>query len=419
MGRAASVARAAAAAWIAASLGGVARGQEPLPTPAPAGSTVAAGAGEEVPTPTPTPIPARALGVADRKRELEQLRKRLGDLRVRYAAARRRKADLEESVAAVRLHLEIQVAERRVVEIRYVEAEREAGRVTRERDAAAARVTRLRGDLGFRAAALYRMGRLGYIRALVAAESGDSLLRGLQVMTHLARRDARLLAEYEEALRALATREQEVEVRRDELKAVAAESRRKEADLAAARAEQERLLRRATHESETEEQAVASLEQKSERLAALLDLLETRGRALPPGAASIRRFRGVLDWPARGDVAVPFGRIANPKFPKTFLRSSGWTIDTPVGTSVHAVFAGDVVYAQWLKGYGNLVVLDHGDGVFTLYGRLGTGTVQRGDRIGVGDRVGSLGEPPEEEVPGLYFEIRDQRTSVDPREWLK
>ena len=124
---------------------------------------------------------------------------------------------------------------------------------------------------------------------------------------------------------------------------------------------------------------MAVLEDKTSRLAALLELLETRGRALPAGAASIRRYKGALDWPARGKVVVPFGRIANPRFPRTFLRSSGWTIDVPTGTPVKAVFAGDVVYAQWLKGYGNLVVLDHGDGVFTLYGHLMTGTVPAGD----------------------------------------
>ncbi|MEO6324837.1 MAG: peptidoglycan DD-metalloendopeptidase family protein, partial [Thermoanaerobaculia bacterium] len=137
------------------------------------------------------------------------------------------------------------------------------------------------------------------------------------------------------------------------------------------------------------------------------------------GSASIRKFQGVLDWPARGRVAVPFGRIANPKFPKTFLRSSGWTIDLAAAADVRAIFAGEVVFASWLKGYGNLVVLDHGEGVFTLYGRLAAGTIKRGERVSLGERIGRLGESPEDEVPGLYFEIRENRTSQDPRIWLR
>ena len=59
------------------------------------------------------------------------------------------------------------------------------------------------------------------------------------------------------------------------------------------------------------------------------------------------------------------------------------------------------------------------DGVFTLYGRLATGTIARGERVAIGDRVGTLGESPEDEVAGLYFEIRDARASVDPALWLR
>jgi len=122
----------------------------------------------------------------------------------------------------------------------------------------------------------------------------------------------------------------------------------------------------------------------------------------------------------KGKVALPFGRIANPNFPKTFLRSSGWTLEAPPGAAVHAIFAGDVAYAQWLKGYGNLVVLDHGEGVFTLYGHLAPLTLSRGQRVALGDALGALAEPsPEDEVPGLYFEIRDARASVDPATWLR
>jgi len=276
-----------------------------------------------------------------------------------------------------------------------------------------------RADLAARMAALYRLGRLGYLRPLAAADSAASFLDGLRLLTHLARRDAALLARHEEAATTLASREEELAARRKELGELAAESRKKEVALAAARTRQAALFAQVHETARAEERQVTALADKSERLAALLDLLEGRGRALAPGAASIRKYRGALDWPLKGPVVVPFGRIANPKFPKTFLRSSGWTLEASPGTPVHAVFSGDVVYAQWLKGYGNLVVVDHGDGVFTLYGRLATGTVGRGEHLALGDAVGLLGESPEDEPAGLYFEIRDNRTSADPAAWLR
>jgi septal ring factor EnvC (AmiA/AmiB activator) len=268
-------------------------------------------------------------------------------------------------------------------------------------------------------AALYRLGRLGYLRPLAAADSAGSFLNGLRLLTHLARRDASLLARNEEAAATLSAREEELAVRKRELAELLTESRKKEVAFASARARKATLLAQVHETARVEEKQVSTLEDKSQRLAALLDLLEGRGRALAPGAASVRKYRGALDWPLKGKVAVPFGRIANPKFPKTFLRSSGWTLEAPTGAPVHAVFSGEVVYAQWLKGYGNLVVVDHGDGVFTLYGRLATGTILRGERVAIGDRVGLLGESPEDEPAGLYFEIRDNRTSADPATWLR
>ena len=360
-----------------------------------------------------------SLGVAERKAELAELRRRIAGLRARLDVSTRRAADLKAQMETAELDLQIQTAERRVLELKKADTEREAARASSELDTAQKEVGTLREDLEVRLAALYRMGRLGYLRPLAAADSGQSFLAGLRILTHLARRDAALLEHYETAVTTLGEREQDLSDRRKELAALAAESRKKETALLAARGRRAALLAQLEETSQAAKVQVSKLEDKSERLAALLELLEGKGRALAPGAASIRKYRGALDWPLKGKVAVPFGRIANPRFPKTFLRSSGWTLDAPPGTAVHAIFSGDVVYAQWLKGYGNLVVVDHGDGVFTLYGRLATGTIARGERAAIGDRVGVLGESPEDDVAGLYFEIRDARASVDPALWLR
>jgi septal ring factor EnvC (AmiA/AmiB activator) len=363
--------------------------------------------------------PAASLGVEERKKELAELRRRLGELKTRYEISRKREADLKGQFETADLDFQIQTGERRVLDLRKVESEREAARAASDRDAARRDADERREDLSTRMAALYRLGRLGLLRPLAAADSAGSFLNGLRLLTHLARRDAALLARHEEAAVTLASREEELAVKKHELADLAAESRRKEIALASARSRKATLLAQVHETARVEEKQVSTLEDKSERLAALLDLLEGRGRALAPGAASIRKYRGALDWPLKGKVAVPFGRIANPKFPKTFLRSSGWTLEALTGAPVFAVFSGEVVYAQWLKGYGNLVVVDHGDGVFTLYGRLSTGTIGRGERVAIGDRIGILGESPEDEPAGLYFEIRDNRTSADPATWLR
>ena len=192
--------------------------------------------------PPPVERPAASLGVAERKAELQELRRRISGLRARLDVSTRRAADLKAQMETAELDLQLQTAERRVLELRKADTEREAARATAERDAAQKEVGGLREGLGARLAALYRMGRLGYLRPLAAADSGQSFLSGLRILTHLARRDAALLEHYETAVTTLGEREEDLASRRKELAGLAAESRKKEAALLAARARRSTLL---------------------------------------------------------------------------------------------------------------------------------------------------------------------------------
>src|SRR6185503_13360542 len=115
---------------------------------------------------------------------------------------------------------------RRLLELQTSDAEKAAADATAVRDASVRDVASLRADLAMRMASLYRMGRLGYLRTLVVAESGRTFLRGLQVLTHLAKKDAALLTRYETSLATLETRERELAIKLRELRALATESRK-------------------------------------------------------------------------------------------------------------------------------------------------------------------------------------------------
>jgi septal ring factor EnvC (AmiA/AmiB activator) len=86
---------------------------------------------------------------------------------------------------------------------------------------------------------------------------------------------------------------------------------------------------------------------------------------------------------------------------------------------VRAVFAGKAVYAQWLAEYGNLIILDHGDGVFTLYAWLQAVSVRAGTYVPAGMGIGTAGTGPGRDEPGLYFEVRDRQKASDPVAWLR
>jgi septal ring factor EnvC (AmiA/AmiB activator) len=135
-------------------------------------------------------------------------------------------------------------------------------------------------------------------------------------------------------------------------------------------------------------------------------------------AGGIRPWKGVLDWPAKGAIVETFGRHRHPRF-DAWTVSNGIAVALPAATPVRAVYAGKAVYAQWLAEYGNLVILDHGDGVFTLYAWLQSVSVTPGTVLSAGTILGASGTGPGRSEPGVYFEIRDKQKASDPVAWLR
>jgi septal ring factor EnvC (AmiA/AmiB activator) len=137
-----------------------------------------------------------------------------------------------------------------------------------------------------------------------------------------------------------------------------------------------------------------------------------------PPAVGLGALRGQLPWPAEGRVVTGFGRQVHPRFgTETFRR--GVDIEADEGAPIRAVYAGTVLYRGQLKGYGNLIILDHGAGYYTLYAHASEILVEEGDRVRAGQAIGRVGETGSLEGPRLYFEVRYQGRPEDPEQWLR
>jgi murein DD-endopeptidase MepM/ murein hydrolase activator NlpD len=108
----------------------------------------------------------------------------------------------------------------------------------------------------------------------------------------------------------------------------------------------------------------------------------------------------------------------HPRFGTRTYRN-GVDIEAAEGTGVDAVLAGQVVYTGWFKGYGNLIILDHGDELFTLYAHVSEIHVKEGDSVRQGQRIGSVGDTGSLAGPRLYFEVRYRGKPQDPEQWLR
>ena len=127
-----------------------------------------------------------------------------------------------------------------------------------------------------------------------------------------------------------------------------------------------------------------------------------------------KSLRGRLPWPLEGKLLARFGGLKGGG-PLTW---NGWWIGAAEGRPVQAVADGRVVYVGWVQRYGLLVILDHPGPYLTLYGHLQENTVEVGQVVSAGGRIGSAGTSGGHERPGVYFEIRQGTTAIDPARWL-
>jgi murein hydrolase activator len=130
-----------------------------------------------------------------------------------------------------------------------------------------------------------------------------------------------------------------------------------------------------------------------------------------------RALKGKLPAPVRGLIEVGFGKVINPKF-NTVTVQKGLDLRAPLGTDVVAVAAGTVVFSGWLKGYGNVLIVDHGDEYHTVYTHLANSVVELGQAVAASQRIGQVGDTGSLKGPFLYFEVRRKGVAVDPQLWL-
>ncbi|MGC3997907.1 MAG: peptidoglycan DD-metalloendopeptidase family protein [Anaeromyxobacter sp.] len=285
----------------------------------------------------------------------------------------------------------------------------------REAEAAAAATLKARlAELQPRLLARVRMGRTGELQILLGSRSLSDLVKRRYLLDRILGNDLRLLTEAQaaRALREQARTTRQIEAVRLAEQAEAARDLREQA--AARREERETLLAALRSARGFHERAAAEAAEQGKKLAELVS-------ALPPRPSESGRFaqlRGRLPSPAAGPVKVGFGKVVNPKF-DTVTVQNGVDIGAPAGAPVRAVAPGRVVHAGWFKGYGNLVILDHGEGYHTLVAHLGAMQVAMGEEVEAGRVLGTVGDSGSLKGAYLYFEVRERGKPVDPAQWLQ
>jgi septal ring factor EnvC (AmiA/AmiB activator) len=367
--------------------------------------------------------------VASEQKKLQQTQQRIKEERAKAAAARAR----ETSLLA-----ELEQIERRLAE-KQAEVQRLEGRIKRtQADIAALRgeIGRLEGQrsgqeeaLARRLRAMYRVHAQGGALPVILSND-DPVARAAAVrhLTSLAALDARLIQEYRVTSDKLADRKGREETRQRELAGLHADAQREQAEVDLEAARRRTLLAKVRDERAYHERMVGELTEAARRLETFIHELQAKQKKLakvpppkggvePPGVG-FGGLRGRLPWPTEGRIVASYGAQVHPRFGTRTFRN-GVDIEAPEGKDVAAVYAGHVIYTGWFKGYGNLIILDHGNEYYTLYAHVADIEVKEGEDVRQGQRIGTVGDTGSLAGPRLYFEVRYQGKAQDPAEWLR
>ncbi len=271
-----------------------------------------------------------------------------------------------------------------------------------------------RPDIEARLVRLYTMGRAGYWRLLLDVDDLRSMGRAYRTASALTRIDRDRIQQHTRTIEQLDREGASLEVRAREVATLQERAARASRDIERAVASRTALVDSIDARRDLNAQLTGELEAAQQKLQSAVGQLAS-GRPLSV-SLPIRPFRGTLGWPVQGIVIGLFGR------PQTGfgagITRNGIEVSVAEGQPVRAIHDGTVAFSEQFTGYGNLVIVDHGDGAYSLYGHLASLDVPRGAQVAAQDRVGTSGRNPAGN-PSLYFEVRIDGKPVDPLQWLK
>ena len=273
-----------------------------------------------------------------------------------------------------------------------------------------------------RLVALYKLNWLGKFHVIASAESLQELLQRKTAIERILAYDETVIRELMDNRRDLETVRSRLEAHRDEKRRRADEYQKRIKQMAAERRQRSKLLARVRKEKSAQLTAIESLKVAARDLDEKIKNLGIGSTAATPqkytAVEPFRAYKGLLKMPVKGKIASLFGKFKNNRYQVLNFRS-GIEIQTERGEPIAAVYAGKILYADWFKGYGNMIIIDHGDNYYTVYAHIEEAFKSTGDAVEAGEVIATVGDTGSITGPKLYFEVRHHGKPLDPMQWLE
>ena len=273
---------------------------------------------------------------------------------------------------------------------------------------------------------IYINGRLSYLDVVIGSKDFSDFANRLEVLKRFIDSDINLISEIKKERAQIEAHKKKLEEDRAKLVELEKAALAKQAEIEQKKAERNVVLQKAQNDRAVAMQAIEELNASSAQISAMLKERQAARAAAAAAAAQSAgqgssytwvQGTGQLGWPVSGEITSPYGYRVHPIWGTTIYHS-GIDIGVDEGTPVHAADSGVIVWSGWMGGYGYAVVIDHGNGLSTLYGHNSELAVDEGQSVSKGQVVAYAGSTGNSTGPHVHFEVRENGDPVDPMGYL-
>lgn len=350
------------------------------------------------------------------EQQLQQLRKDISSLQSWLTQARGEQSQLQDRLRSTETQIGQLVTRIEANTREAAELEQRLSRLRVEQRELQTQLDQQSGYLRQQIRSAYSMGRQEYLKVLLNQQEPDRVARLLRYYDYINKERTEQIEKYLGIARQLQTVQSEIITRGQTLDQVRRALQERRNELLAEQQQRQQLVVQLSREIAGRDDELQKLQADQKRLEQLLTAVTEAIVRLPPprDAQPFQQMRGKLPWPVKGRVLSAFGSSQH----NNRLISRGMVIQASEGTEIHAIHGGRVVFADWLRGFGFMIIIDHGDGFMSLYGHNQILRKQTGDWVNGGEAIATAGATGGQQQNGLYFEIRKAGQPLDPVSWI-
>jgi len=349
------------------------------------------------------------------KEKLAAIMERVRQIEAKLDEIKQQKSSLLNEIYKIELQQETAVVQINRTNLLMADTQEKIKQKNTERAELEKKIARSRENLTIMLRVLYKMGAAGAVKIFVHVSSIDQLFRNYRLITALINLKMGEVKQIKTDIQKLETLKNELLQEAEHYSQLIAEKERKLTKLRSLKQDKLQVIEKTNRDRAAHMNLLDELKHEAEALNKIFVSGELKEG---DPAIDFNKLKGTLNWPIAGQVISPFGRMKSARF-NTFTINNGIEIRPVQTDEIRAVYGGEIVFSEYFRGYGNLLIIQHSRNFHTLYGHCESFVKQKGERVQQGEVIARVGNSGSLLGTSLYFEVRGNLKPEDPLKWLQ